>query len=198
MSPGNPFILASNGQRSKVKVMRHKKVYIGLQTECIIDACCVCNLRWVFPTTMTQPPVFPCVFFAVSQPLPVWMTALLWVLAASGRFCCCSGTYNGDVDSDRRLHHRHLCHRPHGAPAAGDAQPPSAGDDRRDRELDSVSGTSRSSADGRRKRAGPRALHGRRRFAPGGGGTAPGRGRRESDASADGGHVKTVLWDVVR
>jgi len=36
-------------KRSEVKVTRHKKVCVGLQMERIIDACCVRQLRWVFP-----------------------------------------------------------------------------------------------------------------------------------------------------
>ena len=41
MSPGNPFILGSKGQRS-----RSQRVCVGLQTERDIA---VCKPRWVFP-----------------------------------------------------------------------------------------------------------------------------------------------------
>ena len=50
---------------SKVKITRHKKqVCFGLQTKRNIDACCVRQLRWVFPWPMLLLSAgFPCVGF---------------------------------------------------------------------------------------------------------------------------------------
>jgi len=65
-------------KRSKVKVTRQKQqLYVGLQTKRNIDACCVRQLRLVFPAAVAERRFFLAWSFSQQQKLPAWVVALL-------------------------------------------------------------------------------------------------------------------------